>query len=450
MSVSIENSGTLGRRLTISVPADVIASGVDAELKKTAAKAHLKGFRPGKAPMKLIKETYEPSARLDVMQQQVNSSLQAALKEHNLVPAGMPRIDFIKTAANEPFEYVAEFEVFPEITLKTLSGVDIEKVVADIRDEDVEETIQAIRKQHTFYEKVDRAAQEGDKVIIDFAGKLEGKPLENGSAQNQPLILGSKQFIPGFEEGLIGTVAGQEKPLTLAFPETYHVPALAGKTVEFDVTVKEVLAPQLPELNADFLKIFDVKDGNIETFRSEIRKNMEREVKAKTKMALKQAVFNKLAEVNTFDLPQALVDSEIEQLQKQTAEEMQRTYKVKSLPAMPKEIFTERARYRVKLGLLLEELHKHFQPKADKETINQLVEEIATTYADAEQAKQWLFGNPQRMKEIEALAIEDQLVNQLLTEAKVLEKRETYPQLMKNDHNHEHEHVHDENCNHDH
>lgn len=450
MSVSIENTSHLGRRLTVSVPAETILKDVESKLKKTAAKAHLKGFRPGKAPLKLIKETYEEGLRLDAMQEQVNQSLQAALKEHELTPAGMPKIHLKNTDLNQAFEYTAEFEVFPQIELKTLQGESIEKVVAEISDAEVEDTLQAILKQHVFFEKVDRAAALEDKVVIDFEGKMDGEALENGSAKDATLVLGAKQFIDGFEDGLVGAKAGEARHLSLHFPEKYHVEKLAGKAVEFDVTIKEVMAPHLPEMTAEFLKVFHIEDGKPETFRAEIRKNMAREVQHKTKNLVKQNVFNKLHDIHDFELPEALIDAEIEQLQKQTAQEMQRMYNIKSAPPMPKELFTERARYRVKLGLLLDELHKQFKPEAKPERIQSIVEEIASSYADGEQAKKWLLSNPERMKEINMLAIEDELIEQLLKEATVLEKTQSYTSLMKQPAHGQAGHVHDEHCNHDH
>lgn len=452
MQVSVENLSSLGRRLIIKLPAEPIDQEVEKRLKKTAATAHIKGFRPGKAPLKTIKENYEGSIRFEVIDEQMRKSLGQALQEKNLTPAGMPQVNLTNIKPGEPLEFTAEFEIFPEIDFKSLTGANIEKIIPEILDTDLEETINAVRKQHTRFEKVERAAQNGDEIIIDFIGKVDGEPLENGAAEDTALVLGSHRFIAGFEEGLVGAKAGDDVTLNLTFPAEYHHKPIAGKPVTFEVKVKEVLEPRLPEIDETFLKMFNITEGGADAFRKEVRTNMEREVKQVAKNQLKQTVFDKLLELNTFDIPQALIDAEIDNLQQEAVKEMQAMYKNKSLPAIPKDIFAERARYRVKLGLLLREAHKALELKLDQSRVQQAVEEFASLYVNPEEATNWIKNNKQKMREIEALTLEEQLIDKLLEAAHVVEKKETYSHLMKkqNHEHHDHHHEHGPDCNHDH
>ncbi len=453
MQVSVENTGTLGRRLTITLPADPIEKEIEQRLKKAAASASLKGFRPGKAPLKLIKETYEGTIRFEVIDEKMRQGLRQALEDQQLTPAGMPQVNLTKINPGEPLEFTAEIEVFPQFTLNTLAGASIEKIIPQVRDEDLADTIDAIRKQHMHFEKVDRPAQENDEVIIDFIGKVDGAPLENGTGESIPLVLGSNRFITGFEAGLVGAKAGDEVTLNLTFPADYHHKAIAGKPVEFAVKVKEVHKPCLPELTDAFLEKFNMKDNRVETFHAEIRANMEREVAQVAKSKLKQAVFNKLAEINQIELPKALVEAEIDALQKSMTKEMQEQYKGKALPTLPREIFTERAKQRVKLGLLLKAAHDLFQITVDDKLLHAAVEQFAAIYANPAEAAAWIYGNKEKLSEIEALTLEDQLVEKLLADAQVVEKPETYPHLMKQHQthdDHEHTHEHGPDCNHDH
>lgn len=450
MQVSVETTGSLGRLINITLPAELIDNEVENRLKNVANKAIIKGFRPGKAPLKTIRKTYEGSLRFEVIDDQMRKSLGEALQKENLAPAGLPQVSLVQAKAGEPLIFTASFEVFPEFKLKTLDGVTIEKILPVIQDADLHNTVEAIRKQHIRFVTTDRAAQNGDRVIIDFAGTLDGQPLPNGTGQSVPLNLGEHQFIAGFEEGLIGAKAGEERTLNIAFPENYHQKELSGKPVEFAVTVKEVLEPLLPELDETFLSALNIAGGNVETFFSEIRANMEREVNQAVKNKLKQTVFDKLVAANTFDIPQALIESEIDTLVKDATKEMQARYKVKSLPAIPRDLFKDRATYRIKLGLILRQAHQQFNLSLDTTRLQNMVEQFAAVYVNPQGALQWIQNNEERMREIEALCLEDQLIDKFLETATLLEKSETYPHLMQHDH-HDHEHhEHGPDCNHDH
>ncbi|MBI5447684.1 MAG: trigger factor [Gammaproteobacteria bacterium] len=453
MQVVVENINTLGRRLVFTLPSELIEQETNESIQKKVSTANIKGFRPGKASFKIVKQHYGEALRLQVVEKQIQQSLKEALKKESLTPAGRPSVDIVTLQPNQPFVFTAEFEIYPEVSLKTLEGETIEKIMPDIQDSDIDTTIEAIRKQHVTFKDVARAAQMGDEVVIDFAGSIEGEPLEGGTGTDMPLVLGSHRFISGFEEGLVASKAGDEITLNLSFPEDYHHKPIAGKPVTFVVQIKSVREQQLPALDSEFVKMFNMADDSVDTFRAEIRKNMEREARQTAKNKLRQNVFDKLLARNTLDLPQALVNEEIERLQQEASQELKKTYKIKSAPTLPKEIFEERARYRVKLGLLLMKARELFAPTLDQNKVQQILEEFASLYQDSEQAIGWLRNNEQKMREIENAALEEQIIEKLMEVATLVEKKESYSDLMQKNKQHAHDHSdheHGPDCKHDH
>ncbi len=452
MQISIENISTLGRKLTITLPSENIENDVTQEIKKLVPKANIKGFRPGKAPLKIIKSTYESSVRFDVIDKHMRKNLSKALEQEKLHPATLPEVDLLQMAPGEPLKFTASFEILPEIKLKTLENTTINKTISEITEKDIDKTIEAIRKQHTHYKKVERPAKINDKLTISFTGLIDNQAVPSASAKSVDIVLGSHQFIPGFEEGLVGATLGQEIKLNLTFPQDYHHKDFAGKPVEFTIEVNDITEPELPKLDEKFFEAFGLAEKTLEAFRNEIKSNMERETAQVCKRELKQAVFDKLLEVNPIEAPQGLINNECERLQQEMLNSFKARSngKLKSPMTLPKELFTKRATYHVKLSLLLAEAQKQFQLKVDNQRIRAAMEEEAALYVEPDIALKSFEFNPEKMKYFESLIMEELLVEKLLEAAQLLEKRESYQHLMKQESNKEEEHVHGPDCDHDH
>lgn len=317
MEVSVETTSNLGRKMNVIVPAEQVDQLVDAKLKELIPKVKIDGFRPGKVPLSVIKRRYAKGIQQEVVTELLQSTLQEALIDNKLVPASSPNIESIKAELGEPLEYVTTFEIYPEIELAGFSKVQADKLIVDITEQDFETVLQNIRKQHIEWDEVDRAIQNEDKLIIDFEGTVDDKPFEDGKAEDAPLILGSKTFIPGFEEGLISLKLGDEKVVELTFPKDYHVADLADKPVKFAVKIKKVMAPKLPELDNAFAEKMGTKEGDIEVFKMEVKEHMQKQLQQSIKNKLKTQLFEQLAEQNSFDIPEQLVEHQIQTIVEQ-------------------------------------------------------------------------------------------------------------------------------------
>ncbi|WP_373388514.1 trigger factor [Pseudomonas alcaligenes] len=428
MQVSVESTSALERRMTIGVPAERIETEVTKRLQQTARRAKVPGFRPGKVPMNVIRQRYEDSARQEALGDLIQATFYEAIVEQKLNPAGAPAVEPKVFEKGKDLEYVATFEVFPEIKLAGFDGIAVERLQAEVTDADVDNMLEILRKQNTRFEAVERAAENGDQLNIDFVGKIDGEAFAGGSAKGTPLVLGSGRMIPGFEEALVGVKTGEERVINPTFPADYQNLDLAGKTAEFTVTVNSVSAPQLPELNDDFFALFGVKEGGLEGFRAEVRKNMERELRQAIKSKVKNQVMEGLLAANPVEVPKALIGNEVNRLRVQAVQQFGGNIKPDQLPA---ELFEEQAKRRVVLGLIVAEVVKQGELKADEARVRELIEEMASAYQEPQQVVAWYYKNDQQLNEVRSVVLEEQVVDTVLQKAKVTDKAVSYEEAVK-------------------
>lgn len=429
MQVSVETISNLERKLTISLPAEQFSQAFDNRVKKVARTAKIDGFRPGKAPQSLIASRYGDSIREEVLEELMRTSFYQALEQEKLTYASHPHFAPEAIQPGQPVQYSATFEIYPVIEFKTLDGVTIEKVTAEITDADIDKVIENLRKQKTQWNPVDRAAQEKDKLVIDFSGFMDGQPLENGSAENADIVIGSKNMIPGFEDGLVGAKAGDEVKLNLQFPEEYHVPDLSGKPVEFTVKVKSVAEPVLPPIDDKLAEDFNVK-GGVEGLRAEVKQTLEQNLQQTLANRLKMQVLDKLNELNLVEVPKSLVVNETRQMMQQLLNQLRSGHFGGQMPDLNSEAIQEQAQRRVRLGLLLAEAIKLYNIKLDEQKVSEEINRIASAYDNPQEVYAWYTNNKERMAEIEAAVIEDQIVAKLLEQAKVTEKAVSYDEVI--------------------
>ncbi|SER54580.1 trigger factor [Pseudomonas sp. NFACC02] len=428
MQVSVENTSALERRMTIGVPAERIETEVNKRLQQTARKAKIPGFRPGKVPMSVIRQRYEDGARQEALGDLIQATFYEAVVEQKLNPAGAPSVEPKTFEKGKDLEYVATFEVFPEFSVAGFESVSVERLSADVADSDLDNMLEILRKQNVRFEVTDRAAQNEDQLNIDFVGKIDGEAFAGGSATGTQLVLGSGRMIPGFEDGLVGAKAGEERVLNLTFPEDYQNLELAGKTAEFTVTVNTVSAPTLPELNEAFFNQFGIKEATLEGFRTEVRKNMERELRQAIKSKVKNQVMDGLLAANPIDVPKALLENEVNRLRVQAVQQFGGNIKPDQLPA---ELFEEQAKRRVELGLIVAEVVKQFDLKPDESRVRELIQEMASAYQEPEQVVAWYYKNEQQMNEVRSVVLEEQVVDTVLQKASVTDKAVSYEEAVK-------------------
>ncbi|MCB1856170.1 MAG: trigger factor [Halieaceae bacterium] len=433
MQVSIETTSGLERRLTVGVPAERIESEVDSRLQKAAGNVRLPGFRPGKVPMKVMRQRFGAGVRQEVLGEVMSQTFQEAVVQEKLRPAGQPSIEARSLEAGKDLEYVATFEVFPEVDVVEIKGFDIEQPVAEVTDADVDNIIEVFRKQQGSWQTVEREAREGDKVNINYTGTRDGEAFEGGSAENSDLELGSGRMIPGFEDGIVGMQAGQEKTLQLNFPEDYHKEDLQGVAVEFAVAVNAVQEMVPAPLDETLFAKYGVEEGGLDTFRSEVRQNMARELKNAVQGKVKQQVMDTLLEAHeSLEVPQALVSREIDAMRGQMFQQFGgaagKDLDLKSL--LPDDMFKDNAERRVKLGLVLAELVSKLDLKADGAKVREAVEELASTYQDPEEVVNYYYSNQEQLAAIESRVLEDQMVAKLLENANIVEKQCSYQEAI--------------------
>ena len=427
MQVSVETTQGLERRLTISVPAEQIEKTVNEALKNEAKRARLPGFRPGKVPVSVINKRYGKAIRQDITGEVMQRNLVEAIVAEKLNPAGAPT--FIPGESdNDNFQFVATFEIYPEVELKGLDAIVVEQPTAEVTDADVDTMIETLRKQHATFEAVEREAADGDKAMINFVGSVDGEDFEGGKAENFELQLGSGRMIPGFESGVEGHKAGEEFDIEVTFPEDYHAENLKGKVAKFVITLNEVQAANLPEVNDEFAKLFGVTEGGLEALKAEISKNMGRELEQALKASVKEQVLKGLLEQNEIGLPKSLIDGEVEVLRKQA---MQRFGdQAANMPELPADLFTEQAERRVKVGLLLGEVIKTNELKAEDERVQGLIASMASAYEDPSEVVEYYKANQEMMQNMRNVALEEQAVEALLKTAKVTEKSVNFEEFM--------------------
>ncbi|TBW12534.1 trigger factor [Azotobacter chroococcum subsp. isscasi] len=428
MQVSVESTSALERRLTIGVPAERIETEVNKRLQQTARRAKVPGFRPGKVPMSVIRQRYEESARQEALGDLIQASFYEAVLEQKLKPAGAPSVEPKVFEKGKDLEYVATFEVYPEFEVVGLEGIAVERLQAEVAESDVDNMLEILRKQNTRYQQVEREAQNGDQLNIDFVGKIDGEAFAGGSAKGTSLVLGSGRMIEGFEAGLVGVKAGEERVLSLAFPEDYQNLDLAGKAAEFTVTVNAVSEAELPELNAEFFALFGISEPSLEAFRAEVGKNMDRELRQSIKSKVKTQVMDGLLAANPIEVPKALIENEVNRLRVQAVQQFGGNIKPEQLPA---NLFQEQARRRVALGLIVAEMVKQFEIKPDESKVKAMIEEIASAYQEPEQVVAWYYGNEQQLGEVRSVVLEEQVVDTVLQKASVTDKTVSYEEAVK-------------------
>ncbi|RYY75650.1 MAG: trigger factor [Gammaproteobacteria bacterium] len=432
MQVSLETTSGLERRLTIGVPAEQVDTEVENRLKQAARTVTIKGFRKGKVPMSVVKQRFGAGVRQEVVGDVISRSFYAAVQKENVRPAGQPAIQAKQLAAGKDLEYVATFEVYPSVQLSDLTAYEITRYTAEVTDADVDNMIEVLRKHQTTWTPVDRASEDGDQVNIDFVGTKDGVEFAGGKAEGQNLVLGSNSMIPGFEAGVVGLKAGEEKTINVTFPADYQAEELRGAKAQFAIKVNSVSAPQLPELNKEFFAKFGVEKGGEKQFRKEVRANMDRELSNALKAKVKTQVMDALLASHKTDLPKALVANEIEVLRNQMLQRFggqQQNFDVKSL--LPDTMFQEEAERRVTLGLIVGEIVKSAKLKPDAKRVKSMIEDIASTYQEPKEVVEYYNGNQELLAGVESAALEDQVVDYVLAGAKVTEQASAYDEIIK-------------------
>jgi trigger factor len=430
MQSNLEALGQLERRLTMAVPVADIDKQVDERLKQLARTVRMAGFRPGKVPLKLVAQQYGPQVRSEVIGDAVEKTFSAAVRDQNLRVAGYPRIERKEPAGEDRLEFSATFEVYPEVQLGDVSNVSIERPTLMVTDAEVEKTIAVLRKQRTRYEAADRAAAQGDRATIDFTGTLDGVEFDGGKGTDVAFVLGEGRMLPDFEAGVTGMTPGESKVLPVAFPADYQGRDVAGKTASFAVTLKAVEAPRLPEVDAEFARALGIADGDLGKMRAEVKANVEREVKKRLGGDLKNRVMQALFDAARPELPKSLVDMEVQRVVAGARADLQaRGLKMESMPIDP-QIFEDQARRRVALGLIVGELVKKHDLAAKPQQVRALVDEHAASYEQPGEVVKWYYSQPERLAEFEGLAVEQNVVDWVLKNAKTVDKAVAFDQLM--------------------
>lgn len=434
MQVSVETTTGLERRMIIDIEANSIDDKVSQRLKETAKNIRIPGFRPGKVPLSVVKRRFEKDVRAEVTQEVIRTSLYDAMEEEQLKPAGLPQIEPINdlTKEGEPFQFSAVFEVYPEIKLEDFSQISIKTPSTEVLDEDIEQMIQTLRTQKAEWVEVERGAKTGDRVTIDYIGRIDGEIFEGGSADDSEIELGAGRLLPDFEQGIVGMLAQDTKDVSVTFPEDYGSEALQGKEAIFSITLKKITEPVLPELNEQFFSHFGVNNTDYDSFRSEVLKNMQRELDNAIKNKIKNQAMDGLIDIHKTELPKSLVQAEAVELRKQMAQSvLGDQVNDEMLERLPLDNFQEKAERRVKLGLIVGEVIKQKDLKPEEDRVRSLVENLSESYEEKEAVINWYLNDKQQRSQIEAVALEDQVVDYILGQAKVEEEAVTYQEFIK-------------------
>jgi trigger factor len=430
MQANVETLGALERRIDLTVPAADIEKEVTTRLAKLARTVRMPGFRPGKVPMKTVSAMYGAQVQAEVLNDKVGAAFSSAISSNNLRVAGAPKLEPKTDGQSNDLAFSATFEVYPEVKVGDLSGVEVQRAVCDVGDVEIDRTLEIMRKQRATYEAAARAAADGDKVTVDFVGTQDGVAFEGGSGTDFPLQLGEGRMLPEFETAVRGMAAGEKKTFPLTFPADYRATQLAGKTVQFEVTVKAVEQPVLPPVDEAFAKSLGIADGDVAKMRAEVKANLDREVKTRLKSRTKDSAMNALLSGANFDLPKSLIQADQERLAELARQDLvSRGIDAKEAP-LPPEIFAPQAERRVRLGLLLAELVRAENLQAQRQQIRKTVEEIAQSYERPSEVIQWYLSNRDRLSEIETVVVEDNVVDWVLKNAKVVDTPVAFDELM--------------------
>ena len=430
MQVSVETTQGLERKMTVAVPSEKVDSAVNTRLEEASRNVKLNGFRKGKVPYKVIKSKFGAGVRQEVVGEMMSQSYYEAIDQESLKPAGQPNIDPKNLDEGQDLEFVATFQVYPEITLPDLSTIKAERLGADISEADIDEMIQTLRKQKQSWEVCDRAAATEDMVNIDYVGRRDGEDFEGGSAQGTNLVLGSERMIPGFESGIEGKSADDAFTLDLSFPEEYHNKELAGAEVAFEITLNSVSEQVMPVVDEEFYKSFGVEEGGNDAFREEVTNNMRRELKTASRNKLKNKIMDCLVEAVVAEIPDALVGGEIEQLRQQAMQQFGGGQNIDP-NMLPDELFKEQAARRVLLGLVLGEVIQQQELKADPTKVRESIEELASTYESPDEVINWYYGNQEQLATIESSVLEDQVFDYVIEQSAVSDKLVSYQEVIQ-------------------
>lgn len=428
MQTSVENVSQLERRLNLALPAQQIESEVESRLKRLAKTVKMDGFRPGKVPFKVVVQQYGMRVREEVVGDALNQGFTQAVREQNLKVAGYPRFE----SGAQQFEFTATFEVYPEVAVGDISGKTVERPVIQVGDAEVDKTLEILRKQRVQYQTASRKAKKEDRVTIDYRGTIDGQAFQGGEAQGYSLILGEGSLLKDFEKQITGMSAGENKTFELSFPADYHGKDVAGKQATFELKVTEVAKPVLPEVDAEFAKSLGIQDGNLERMREDIKANLEREVARRVKAKLKDQVMQALLDATQIEVPKALIGQEAEKLMQQAGQEMTANGVNLQNVQLPADMFQDQAKRRVMLGLILAELIRTQSLGAKPDQVRAAVEEFAQSYEHPAEVVKWYYERAERLREVEALVMEDNVVAWALERAKVEDKPTAFDELMGN------------------
>ncbi|NNG25754.1 trigger factor [Telluria aromaticivorans] len=440
MATAVETLGKLERRLTISFPVADVRTEVEKRLKQQAKSAKAPGFRPGKVPLKMVAAQYGYQIESDVLNDKVGRAFNEAANENQLRVAGFPKIEPKQDAPEGMLEFDATFEVYPDVVLADLATMEVETVAADVTDTEIDKTIDILRKQRVHYHAKGVAgehgdggepvAANGDRVTVDFVGKIDGVEFDGGKADNYAFVLGEGRMLPEFEAATIGLKVGESKTFPLAFPEDYHGKDVAGKTADFTITLNKLEWAHMPEIDAEFAKSLGIEDGAVEKMRDDIKTNLEREVTARVKARNKEAVMDALVKATDMEVPKAMIQQDSERLADMTRQDMmQRGMDVKAMP-FPAEMFADKAERRVRLGLILSALVSDNNLQATQEQVKAQIEDFSQSYEDPKEVLKYYYSDRRRLGEVEALVLEENVVNYVLGKAKVSTKTIAFDELM--------------------
>jgi trigger factor len=431
MQQAVQNtSSPLERNITVSIPVDQIEAEIATRLKKLARTVKMQGFRPGHVPLKMVERHYGYQVRQEVVSDEVQKSFFDAVKGQNFRVAGYPRFQPVApTQGASQMQYTAIFEVYPEIVVGDVTKFLVTRPLTEVTDEDVQKTLDTLRKQRAKFENVARAAVKGDLANIDFEGLIAGQPFEGNKASNFTVILGEARMLPDFEAAIMGMRTGEQKTFPITFPQDY-AEAVRGRTADFTVTVNQVAEPKLPALDAEFAKQLGVADGDVERLKREVRENIEKEVAKRIRTTVKDQVMDALHGSASFDVPKSLLDSEVGRMQQQAVEDLKQRGMTTQNMSLPADLFTERATRRIKLFLLVNELVNRHNLHPKPEQVRKVIEEHAESFEQPDQLVRWYYADPARLAEVEALVREDNVVEWALGSMKVAEEKTTFDDLM--------------------
>ncbi len=430
MQVSVETTQGLERKLSISVPAETVDVEVKNRLRHIAKTQRINGFRPGKVPPSVIQKRYGKSVRQEVAGELMQRNFVEAIMAEKLNPAGRPAFVAKSNEEGKDLEFDATFEIYPEVELAGLETINVEKPAVEVNDADLDEMFVTLQNQHKTWKENKRKAKKGDKLTIDFNGRVDGEEFEGGKAEGFEIELGAGRMIPGFEKELNGMKVGEEHTINVTFPEDYHAENLKGKDAEFDIVVHKTEGPVLPEIDEEFAKLFGVEEGGVDALRVEVKKNMERELTQAVKAKVKEQVLEGLVAANEVDVPKALVAQEVDVLRQQAMQRFGGQMDPKNMPQLPAEMFEEQAQRRVKVGLLLGEVIKGNELKVDEAKVKELIESAASAYEDPQEVIDYYMNNEELNQQMQNVALEEQAIELILAKANVSEKETQFKDIM--------------------